>query len=324
MISEPSVSILIPTYNRSNMIKECIYSALHQNYHNTEIIIVDNCSTDGTWEIIKELSNTNPKIRAIRNTHNIGPVQNWKKCIMKASGQYAKLLFSDDMLRPECIQDMLPLFNKDVAFVFSAVKMGISLENSNCHFLWQGASTRPLLINRDEYIRYALLQFGSLVSPGAALFRTLDLRNNFIDTLPGYDNPAFFYYGAGPDMLLFLLTALHYKFVAHVPKALVYFRDHKESATSKALATGHWPIRDSYNRTRIWFAEQYQEPRLVTAVATRLWLTELVTKRDLLSIINPVRMISSYTKVCDVTLLDIVKIFPTFIRNAFRYYRGNT
>ena len=62
-----------------------------------------------------------------------------------------------------------------------------------------------------EYIMYNLSNFGTLVSPGAALFRKKDLINNFKDNLPLYDDKAFSYFGAGPDLLLFLLTAIDYK-----------------------------------------------------------------------------------------------------------------
>ena len=47
----PKVSILIPVYNRVDMIRDCIDSALSQDYLDLEVIVSDNCSTDGTWEL---------------------------------------------------------------------------------------------------------------------------------------------------------------------------------------------------------------------------------------------------------------------------------
>lgn len=51
-MNNPLVSIVIPTYNREQYIEDAIKSAINQTYRNIEIIIVDNCSTDSTWDIL--------------------------------------------------------------------------------------------------------------------------------------------------------------------------------------------------------------------------------------------------------------------------------
>jgi len=50
------ISILIPVYNRENLIEETVQSALNQTYKNLEVIIVDNKSTDSTWEVLQKLA----------------------------------------------------------------------------------------------------------------------------------------------------------------------------------------------------------------------------------------------------------------------------
>ena len=80
-MKSPKVSILIPVFNRKSYISDCIQSALDQTISSIEIIIVDNASNDGTWEICQEYANRDQRIRIFRNDTNIGPVRNWKKCL---------------------------------------------------------------------------------------------------------------------------------------------------------------------------------------------------------------------------------------------------
>jgi len=92
------VSILIPTYNRKKLVERAINSALKQTYKKIEIIISDNCSTDGTLEYLQELYGNNKNIKIFDNSTNKGSVRNWINCIEKSSGHSSKLLFSDDTI----------------------------------------------------------------------------------------------------------------------------------------------------------------------------------------------------------------------------------
>src|SRR4030067_1594973 len=105
----PKVSILIPVYNRANMVGGCIQSALEQTYQDIEVVVVDNDSTDGTWEICKALSEKDSRLRVFKNDTNIGPVGNWKKCIDSARGAYGKILFSDELLSKDYVEKARPL-----------------------------------------------------------------------------------------------------------------------------------------------------------------------------------------------------------------------
>ena len=87
------VSILIPVYNRETLIEDTVQSALNQTYPNIEIIVVDNKSTDRTWDILEKLANRDSRIKIFQNKTNIGPVRNWKRCIDNASGKYGKILW---------------------------------------------------------------------------------------------------------------------------------------------------------------------------------------------------------------------------------------
>jgi glycosyltransferase involved in cell wall biosynthesis len=113
------VSICIPAYNNEAYIKETIHSVLNQTYTNFELIVVDDCSTDNTWAIIKEF--TDKRLRTFKNDKNLGMHGNWQKALSLASGVYIKLLCGDDLIYPECILLQVKSFedptNSDVAMV---------------------------------------------------------------------------------------------------------------------------------------------------------------------------------------------------------------
>ena len=121
----PKVSILIPVYNREKLILQTLHSAVSQTYLNTEVIVVDNRSTDNTYKVIKAFSKIYPNVKVYQNNENIGPVRNWRRCLDYATGEYVKILWSDDLISSNFIQETLPsLVNyKDVAFVCTGVKI---------------------------------------------------------------------------------------------------------------------------------------------------------------------------------------------------------
>ena len=117
------VSILIPVYNRVDLVSKTIDSAINQTYKNTEIIIVDNCSTDGTWKLLLQYALKDNRIHIFRNHENIGPVRNWKRCLDEAKGTFSKILFSDDLMSENFIEETLKQFDENTAFVISTVKI---------------------------------------------------------------------------------------------------------------------------------------------------------------------------------------------------------
>lgn len=131
-MNSPRVSILIPVYNREKYIADCIQSALDQTFHDFEIVVVDNASNDGTWEICQEYAARDNRVRIFRNASNIGPVRNWIRCAQEARGEYSKILFSDDLLEPDCIERMLQCLDgrSDVGLLFCAARIGEDKQNA--------------------------------------------------------------------------------------------------------------------------------------------------------------------------------------------------
>lgn len=325
MENTPKVSILIPVYNRANMIRDCIQSALEQTYQDIEVVVIDNNSTDATWEICRALSEKDSRLRVFKNDTNIGPVDNWKKCIDSARGTYGKILFSDDLLSRDYVEKALPLIGDDVAFVFSSAKIGPDPDHAQIHYQRRNAATTDaVFIDAGEYINEVLMGFGTLVSPGAALFRLKDLKDNFVKGIPSRKIHGFSYHGAGPDLLLFLLTAIQYKKVAHLPLPLVFFRKHDDSATIKALTQRNWPIRECYTQTRLWFAENNLDNKMVSKLLARAWFSEITAERNFSFFLHPRKLANHYLdKPSKVRMFDFVVALPMLMIDAVRYVLKN-
>jgi glycosyltransferase involved in cell wall biosynthesis len=92
----PSVSIIMPTFNRENIIYKAIDSVINQNYQNWELIVVDDRSTDNTKKIIKSYIEKDCRIKYILNTQKKGPAGARNCGIYNSNGKYIAFLDSDD------------------------------------------------------------------------------------------------------------------------------------------------------------------------------------------------------------------------------------
>ena len=267
---ESKVSILIPVYNREKIIGETLHSAINQTYENIEVIVVDNASTDGTWDVCKSFASKDSRIRVYRNETNIGPVRNWKKCIDYSTGEYAKILWSDDLIAPTFIERTLPfLEGKDeVGFVFTSVEVFNDMSGEK----WQSyVIGNTGIYKTSDFIEKELLDNTYPYSPGCALFRTKDLKQNLLVDIPNNIESDFSNHAIGNDLLIYLLTAKDYPKFAFIDETLSSFRVHDNSITITSnrarvfllyfLAMAHFVERHVTNR------------RLIDEFNTRLFIT---------------------------------------------------
>lgn len=104
--SAPLVSIIIPTFNRENLIKETLESVLSQSYFNWECIIVDDGSIDKTVEVIKEVIKNDNRF-VIYNLEHKGVSYARNHALSKAKGEFIQFLDSDDLLDKDKLQKSL-------------------------------------------------------------------------------------------------------------------------------------------------------------------------------------------------------------------------
>ena len=106
------VSVLTTTYNREDFVAEAVESVLASSYGDFEYIIVDDCSKDGTVEILEEYRKLDGRIRFYKNEKNLGDYNNRNKAAGYATRKYIKYLDSDDIMYNHCLQAMVYSMSK--------------------------------------------------------------------------------------------------------------------------------------------------------------------------------------------------------------------
>lgn len=105
--SSPLVSVLMTCFNREQYVADAINSVLGSTYSNFELIIVDDCSTDSTEEIIKNFEVLDARVKVFINEQNLTDYPNRNKAASFAKGKYIKYVDSDDILYPHGLQVMV-------------------------------------------------------------------------------------------------------------------------------------------------------------------------------------------------------------------------
>lgn len=98
------VSVIMSAYNEAAYVEACVQSILDQTYSDFEFIIIDDCSNDGTMEILKKLSGVDKRISLIRNDQNEGLTRNLNKAFGRAKGKYIARMDSDDIAREDRLE----------------------------------------------------------------------------------------------------------------------------------------------------------------------------------------------------------------------------
>lgn len=111
------VSIIMPSYNTGRFIKETIESVLAQTYSNWELIIVDDCSTDNTDEVVNQYL-TDERIHYIKNDTNSGAAVSRNRALREAKGKWIAFLDSDDLWEQDKLQKQIS-FMRDNDYHFS-------------------------------------------------------------------------------------------------------------------------------------------------------------------------------------------------------------
>ncbi len=115
MESSPVVSVIMPAYNAERFIKQAINSVQAQTFEDWELIVVDDCSTDGTVSVAEGLAHGDNRISVVRNGHNLGVSRTRNRGIDLSDGEFVALLDSDDYWDPRKLDKQLKLIRKEQA-----------------------------------------------------------------------------------------------------------------------------------------------------------------------------------------------------------------
>ena len=214
----PTVSICIPAYNYARFLPDAIESVLAQTFRDFELVIVDNCSTDATAEVVKQYAARDHRIRYVCNEVNVGAQENLNRCIRNATGEFVKILCADDLLAPECIARMVAVFAEHPTV--SLVASGRQLADASLRPIRKIAySHRFRVLPSAQVINHCLFNGNYIGEPSAVLFRRQD-------ALRGFDTT----YAQLIDLEMWFHLLEQGDF-ACIPDALCIFRQHEAQET---------------------------------------------------------------------------------------------
>ncbi len=142
------VSIIMPSWNTAGFISESIQSVIDQTYQSWELIIVDDCSTDNTDEVVASFDD--PRIKYIKNDKNCGAALTRNRALREAQGEWIAFLDSDDLWASEKLEKQITFMNKNNYVLSYTEYEKIDEENNPLHIYVSG----PTIVNRKKMYHY--------------------------------------------------------------------------------------------------------------------------------------------------------------------------
>jgi len=149
--NHPLVSIALCTYNGERFLEEQLQSLLRQSYTNIEIIVVDDCSTDGTMVILERYARRYTNLKVYRNNRNLGFTKNFEKALLLCSGELIAISDQDDvwhcdkiMSQVESIGENLLIYHNSEFITESGNKLNRKM--SDKFNFYRGSNPEPFLL----------------------------------------------------------------------------------------------------------------------------------------------------------------------------------
>ena len=213
----PKISVLIPAYNAAQTVAEAVRSIQSQTFKDIEIIIIDDASTDKTWDEIKKCAVNDKRVRTYRNktNHYIAKVRN--QLVSHARGKYIAWQDADDMSLPDRLALQMNILDEDkkVGIVGGYLQF-FDEKNGNL-------SIRKYNTN-DASLRKTIFRYSPVAQPAAMI------RRKCLQEFGVYN--AAFPPAEDIDMSFRIGTKYHF---ANIPHIVLRYRYHNNSATFKRL-----------------------------------------------------------------------------------------
>lgn len=224
------VSVIIPNYNHAPYLKERIESVLNQTYQDFEIIILDDCSTDTSRDVIIQYR-SHPKVsHIVFNEHNSGSTFiQWQKGFDIAKGEYIWIAESDDVAHPDFLKKLMEAIGDDKKVTLAA--SGIILIDEHGKPFGEESiskSKHKRKYTSGQFIRQNMLLGNHLLNASSAIF-----RKDVLDKIP----KDYTKLKASGDYLFWIELANCGK-VVEIPDKLDFFRRSTTAVTPRLYASG--------------------------------------------------------------------------------------
>lgn len=201
------ISIVMPVYNGEKYLKQSIESVLYQTYNDWELIIVNDCSTDNSRQIMESYANKDNRIKIIDNVINLKVAKSLNKGFAIASGKYFTWTSDDNLFKPNALQELSEYLdgNPKVGLVYSDA----DVVDASLNFISEDRNDPEMLLYAD--------------CVGASFM----YRKEVADKIGEYDSEMFLV----DDYDYWIRISKEYK-IAHLNKNLYIYRMHADNLTS--------------------------------------------------------------------------------------------
>lgn len=223
LVADPRVSVVMAAYNVALYIEQAVTSILQQTYTDFELIVIDDGSTDGTWEVLERLASQDARIRLARNLENMGISHTRNRLTEMARGDLIAVMDSDDW----CLLDRL---EKQVTYLDQYPEVGVV--GGQILYYWEKdgkySPSYPLFALTPGHAAWTLHFSRPVLHP------TVMMRRSLLVDIEGY-RPEF---DVAHDCDLWQRLSHHTKF-ANLPDIVVYYRRHESNITRRRRNQGY-------------------------------------------------------------------------------------
>lgn len=173
-----SLSVIIPHYNHGKLIGEALEAIFAQTYQPTEVIIIDDASTDGSDLVVEKYAKIYPQIKFLRNEANIGVAATVNKAVKLSRGEFLVFCAADDLILPG-------FFEKTMAFMLKNPQLGLCTSKAR-YFnetwskddVFTEFDTHAQVIDPEKLVKH-ILKTGFYIPSHASIYRKKSIRTLF-------------------------------------------------------------------------------------------------------------------------------------------------
>lgn len=259
------ISIIIPVYNASRYLYECMKTVLNQTYSNIEVILVDDGSSDGSGELCDKFSTEDSRIKVIHQK-NSGVSAARNAGLKLASGEYIAFIDADDMIHADMYEVML---KKAKEYNADMVATGVTIRNLN----GQEQPEYPLRTSIDEMSCEAALEKLLTKRLNVAVYTKL-FKREIINEVKFRNDKRY-----SEDKFFVFEAILRSRKIIEIPECKYIYVKREDSATTSLISKKNFDAFDLAVETEQYIMEKY--PQLAMAAQYNLIYTIIVLMRRL-------------------------------------------
>ena len=223
----PFVSVIVPNYNHARYLPQRLDSIFNQTFQDFEVILLDDCSTDNSREILEKYRNHQKVSHVVYNEKNSGSsYKQWYKGISYAKGELIWIAESDDLSDDKFLENLVPFFETtNISLVFCRTKIFYE----ECDIVKDFTDIFYEKLDGNEFIRKEMIAGNKVFNSGMALFK----REKYMKV----KDLGFSRMKISGDWLLWTML-MHENEIVIVENELNYFRKHLENTSSKFRKEG--------------------------------------------------------------------------------------